>query len=683
VALHYPPTRADATVVDDYHGEKVADPYRWLEDTNSGETAEWIARQNELTADVLRAATGRDAVRARLTQIWDHPRVGAPYEHGGRWFQLRNSGLQPQSVLFVMSSPTDPGEVLLDPNELSADGTVALIYWHVSTDGDRLAYATSSAGSDWMTWRIRDVDSRADLADVLEWSKFSGAVWAPDAGTLYYVAYDAPQAGREFLDEQHVPRVMRHRLGTAQAADELVHVAADQPDWNAAVAGTDDGRFLVLEITRGTFPETQLHVLDLTDPAGSLQALLPDFSCQATVVGNVDTTFWLCTDHDAPRRRVVAVELTAPEPAAWREIVPEAPDTLLEADRFGGRVVTHYLHHAHSRLALIDPDTGAAREVDLGGIVSVLELSGHADSDVVHVGTASFTNPGSIWSLDVATGRAARIATTDALDETAVVTTQEFVASFDGTKVPVFLIHRRDIAPTGAVPVLLYGYGGFNIPVTPVFSALRATWVERGGLAVVANLRGGGEYGREWYDAGRHEHKQNVFDDFCAVAGWLGGESGWSEPGRVAIMGGSNGGLLVGACLTQRPELFGAAVPIVGVMDMLRYHKFTIGWAWKSDYGDPDDPQEYRWVRSYSPLHNIVDGRSYAATLVVTGDHDDRVAPGHSFKFAARLQAAQGGDAPVLIRVETSAGHGAGKPTQKMLDEAVDILAFLELTVGG
>jgi prolyl oligopeptidase len=675
----YPPSRRDDTA-DVLHGETVADPYRWLEDTYADDTAAWVAAQNELTESVLASAPIRAEIRSRLTQMWDFPRRGAPFERAGRWFQLRNTGLQPQAVLYVMESADDDGRVLLDPNTLSADGTVALMASEVSPDGKLLAYATSAAGSDWMTWHVREIDSGSDQADVLEWSKFSGAAWTPDASALLYVVYDAPAAGQEFLAESRVGRVVRHRLGTAQHDDVTVWSAPDQPEWIPSVSATPDGRWAVIHVAHGTYPENQLHVLDLLDPDAVVQPLVPSLDCEATLAGNVGTTFYLVTDAEAARRRVVAVDLDDADRARWRTVVAEADDTLTDAHLFGGRLVGHYLHHAHSAVRVFDLDGTPEREIELPGIVTVTEMSGRPERDVVHLAVTSFTDSGSLWACDLASGSIRRtFAPTAAIGTGSFVTEQAFVASADGTQVPVFLVHRDDVAPSGDVPVLLYGYGGFNIPLTPAFSALRAVWVERGGLYAVANLRGGGEYGREWYDAGRRGDKQNVFDDFTAVARWLGGASGWSRPDRVAMHGGSNGGLLVGACLTQHPELFGAAVPAVGVLDMLRFHRFTIGWAWTSDYGDPDDAEQYQWVRAYSPLHNVRSGTAYPPTLLLTGDHDDRVAPGHSFKFAAALQACQAGDAPILIRIDTSAGHGAGKPTQKLIDEAADLLTFVEI----
>jgi prolyl oligopeptidase len=678
VTYRYPETRREPTA-DVLHGETIADPYRWLEDTASADTAEWVKLQNEVTEGFLATLPDREAIRVRLTSAWDFPRRGVPFEFGGRWFQTRNTGLQSQDVLYVMSAPDDEGRVLLDPNTLSSDGTVALSAYQVSADGKQFAYATSAAGSDWMTWKVRDIDTGEDRPDVLEWSKFSGVVFDAVGESLFYVALDAPEAGREFLEESRIPRLMRHRFGTAQSDDELVFTDATQPEWIIAISPTQDGRFLLLNIGRGTFPENQMHVLDLSDDSASLVALADDFSASVQVAGNVDETFFLVTDDGAERRRIVAVDLSRHDGRAWREVVAESADTLLGAQLVGGRLLAHYLTDAHSVLRLFSLDGTFEREVELPGIVTVLGVAGRLEDRVIHYGVTSFTDAGSIWRHDLESGATTRVfSCAPAIDTDQLVTAQSFVVSDDGTKVPVFLVHRRDVMPTGDVPTILYGYGGFEIPLTPSFSVARAIWVERGGLYAVANLRGGGEYGKAWYDAGRLAHKQNVFDDFCAVARWLGGKSGWSQPQRIAINGGSNGGLLVGACLTQHPELFGAAVPAVGVLDMLRFHKFTVGWAWVSDYGSPDDPEGFRWLRAYSPLHNVRGGTSYPPTLVLTGDHDDRVAPGHSFKFAAALQAAQAGDAPVLIRIETSAGHGAGKPTQKVIDEATDLLTFVQ-----
>jgi len=668
------PVTPTVDVVDMLHGVPVADPYRWLEDTEDPSTRQWISSQNALTEGLLSAVPAREEIRDRLTELWDFPKQGVPSRRGQRWFQSRNSGLQNQPVLYVSATVGEEGRVLLDPNELSADGTVALSGLSITDDGSLLAYATSAGGSDWMTWRVRDVATGEDLPDVVEWSKFSGAAWVE--GGFCYGALEAPVPGQEYLAESRLLRVFLHRLGTSQADDELVFELPAEPELMPNAAVTDDGAYLVVTVARGTFPETRLHVQALA--TGEWFDLSPSLASRDHVIGNEGSSFLLLTDRDAERRRVVRVSLEAP--SDWVEVVPETEDVLLDAWHVGGRLVCHYLHHAQSRLRVFSTSGHQLGSIDLPESSALGDLQGRVSDELVHFSTTSFVDPGTVWSHSLETGETAAVVRSP-VELGDVVSEQVFVPSPDGTLVPVFLVRRRDVEPTGDVPVWLYGYGGFNVPMTPAFSVQRAVWVERGGMVAVANLRGGGEYGRAWYDAGRLANKQNVFDDFCAVAEWLGSTSGWSRPARIAINGGSNGGLLVGACLTQRPELFGAAVPEVGVLDALRFHKFTIGWAWTSDFGDPDDASAFEWLRAYSPLHNVA-ARDYPAVMVMTGDHDDRVVPGHSFKFAAALQAAQTGEAPVLIRVETSAGHGAGKPTAKLISERTDYLAFLELALG-
>ena len=687
--LSYPPT-ARGSDTDDYHGEIVADPYRWLENTTSRETTAWISSQNALTRTVL-AGVGqaeRAALTELVTNLSDYPRYGVPFERGGRWFQFRNSGLQDQPVLYVMDSPGDTGQALLDPNALSPDGTVAVSGAEVSDDGRLLAYSTSAGGSDWQTWRVRDAATGEDTDDVVEWSKFSDAAWRKDGGGFYYGAPDRPEAGREYLAADGLHRIFFHRIGTSQAEDELVFARLDQPDWLPWAQVSDDGRHLIISVSAGTAPQAQLHVLDLTEPGAAMTTLIGDFESTAEVVTTVGTTFYLVTDYQAERKRLVAVRVDDPAREHWREVIAETGDTLLGAGYHGGKLVCHYLHNAHSVLRVHELDGRPAGEIPLPGLTSIgdacgngIGISGRPSSDLMHYGVTSFAESGSLWSYRITAGDAEEVRPSTArIDPGKYLTEQVFAASDDGTAISVFLTRRTNLEPTGDVPVLLYGYGGFNIPITPSFGVLHAVWLESGGMLAVANLRGGGEYGRGWHEGGMLAVKQNVFDDFCACARWV-ADSGWSRADRIVIEGGSNGGLLVGACLTQHPELFGACVAHVGVLDMLRFHKFTIGRAWTSDYGSPDDPEQYRWLRGYSPLHNLTSGQTYPATLLLTGDHDDRVVPGHSFKFAAALQAAQGGDAPVLIRIETSAGHGAGKPTSKMIAESTDVLAFLRIAL--
>jgi prolyl oligopeptidase len=680
----YPKARR-SDQADDYHGELVPDPYRWLERSDDPETLTWIRAENELTEAFLAAVPNREKIRSRLTALSDYPSFGVPFQRGGLWFQTRNSGLQDQPVLWVMDDPGSEGRVLLDPNLLSEDGTVAVTGLEVTEDGSKLAYATSAAGSDWRTWRVREVATGEDLDDIVEWSKFGSLAWRKDGAGFYYVAMEQPRQSAQYVQESRLARVFFHRLHTGQGDDELVFAAPEEPDWLPNATVSDDGRFVIVSITRGTFPETQIRVLDLEDPEGGYRDLIEDFASKACVLTNVGNTFYVLTDWEAQLQRIVTIDLDHPAREMWREIVGETEDCLCDAYFYGGRLVCHYLHHASSQLRVHELGGPFVRDIQLPALSAVVSsprdhegIEGRPGANLVHFEVESFTQSSSVFAHDLSSGETRVLRPSGARTEPGLyVTEQLFATSDDGTKIPLFLARQRDLSPNGDVPVLLYGYGGFDIPVTPRFSAMCALFMEQGGLFAVANLRGGGEYGKAWHDAGRLANKQNVFDDFCACARWLAG-SGWSRADRIAIIGGSNGGLLVGACLTQHPELFGAAVANVGVLDMLRFPKFTIGWAWTSDFGNPDDPEQYRWLRAYSPLHNLRQDGRYPATLLLTGDHDDRVVPGHSFKFAAALQKAQGADRPVLIRVETAAGHGTGKPTAKRIAEGTDVLAFLE-----
>jgi prolyl oligopeptidase len=683
------PTAHRLDLVEELFGTPVADPYRWLEDTDAPETRAWIHAQNERSEGWLAQVPERGEIRARLAELWDHPRRGAPWRRGGRWFQMRNDGLQEQDVLWTMDAPDDEGRVLLDPNRLSSDGTVALTAAAVSKDGRLLVYATSAAGSDWMTWQVREVETGDDLPDRIEWSKFTEAAWLPDGSGFLYGAYDPPPTGEAYEAENKNQRLMLHRLGTAQGDDRVVLERPDQPEWSYQPVVTDDDRFVVAHVWRGTHPENRLWVIPLNEAGhlGEEVTVLPlvdTFEAMVEHAGSDGDTFYLLTDRDAPRGRVVAVDLTTPAPEDWREVVPEGEDTIERARLVGGRMVVVALHHASHRVRVVDLDREAAHEVALPGLATVDELRGRSADTTVHLTAETFTAPKAVLAHDVETGETREVSPPGLDTEQArFVTEQVFVESHDGTPIPVFLVRRHDVQPDGDVPTLLYGYGGFNIPQTPAFKLERLVWVERGGLLAVACLRGGGEYGKEWHDAGRLANKQNVFDDLVAVAEWLAGTSGWSRRERIAIHGRSNGGLLVGAAMTQRPDLFGACVPEVGVLDVLRFHKFTIGWAWMSDYGNPDEEEDFRTALAYSPYHNVRPGTCYPPTLVTTGDHDDRVVPGHSFKFAAALQHAQGCDSPVLARIDTSAGHGLGKPTSKLIDERADVLAFLAGTIAG
>jgi prolyl oligopeptidase len=682
--LSYPPAPT-SDQVDDYHGTTVADPYRPLEDTDAPATRDWIAAQNAMTEQVLSGLAARGEIRARLAELWDFPRAGAPIHRGDRWFQLRNTGLQDQDVLWVAEAPDAEGRVLLDPNVLSTDGTRALSALAISDDGERIACAISDAGSDWRTWSVREVGAGEDLADRVPWSKFASAAWTRDGAGFFYgrypepppdAAYDAPNLGME---------LRYHRLGTDAADDPLVLAEPEHPDWGFEPTVTDDGRLLVISVWRGTDPENRLWVADLTGGVEGIvvRRLLDTPDARYEPIGAVDGTLYLLTDRAAPNGRVVSLDVAtqATQAPELRELVAERDDAIEQVHLVGNRLAVLTLHDAHHRLAIHELDGTVVTEVALPAIGTVGEMTGRREDDELFVTFLTFAAPASVLAVRMADGTVRTVARPSlAWDPDAYVTEQAFVTSDDGTRVPLFLTHRRDVAPDGDVPSLLYGYGGFQVPIGPIFKPEWLAWMERGGLLAVASLRGGAEYGKAWHDAGRLANKQNAFDDFAACARWL-AESGWTRPARIGILGRSNGGLLVGASVTQRPELFGAAVAEVGVMDMLRFHRFTIGWGWTSDYGSADDPEQFGWLRAYSPLHNIRPGVAYPPTLVTTGDHDDRVVPGHSFKFAAALQAAQGGEGPVLIRIDTDAGHGVGKPVSKLIDERADVLAFLELAL--
>jgi prolyl oligopeptidase len=676
-----PPVTRRGEVVDVLHGERVADPYRWLEDTESEETRSWITAENAATDDFMARLPARASIRSRLTELWDVTRWSAPREHSGRWFATRHDAGMNQPVLYVADSPESAGQVLLDPNQLAGDGTVALGSWSVSPDGRLVAYGTSEAGSDWVTWRVRDVDTAIDLDDVVEWSKWGLAAWLPDSSGFFYGALDPPPSGQELLATNAGLRLQLHVLGSVAAADPVFYSPPTEK-WSPWARTLEHGHWLVITSNLGTSTDTTVEIVDLTDPQRAIQPLIPAPEANSEVVGNDGATFYVVTNAGAPNKRVVAIELARPEPEHWREVIPEGPDTIENVRQVGGVLVASVLQDASSQLQIWSTTGERLRNVELPDFVSVIELSGTPDAPTFFVGLTSFTDPASVWAGDVTNGKLRQLhSSAPPFDATSVVVDRVTATSPDGTEVPMFVMHRRDVSPAGDVPALLYGYGGFDIAITPTFNASRLVWVERGGVLAVANLRGGGEFGQAWYDAGRLANKQNVFDDFAACARWL-ADSGWSRPERIAANGGSNGGLLVGALLTQHPELISAAVPEVGVLDMLRYHLFTIGWSWMSDYGDPDDPEQYQWVRACSPLHNLSEGTAYPATLVMTGDHDDRVVPGHSFKFAAALQAIQAGDRPILIRVETSGGHGAGTPVAKQIEARADMLAFCEHVLG-
>lgn len=674
--LVYPKT-ATVDQVDDYHGVQVADPYRWLEDLDSPETKAWIEAQNKVTFGYLEEIPARERINRRLMALWDYEKYGIPRTEGGRYFFSRNDGLQNQSVVYTTERLDEPAQVLIDPNKLSDDGTVALGEYAISQDGRLMAYAISDGGSDWRTVRVREVETGEDRTDQLDWVKFSNLAWTKDGKGFFYSRYDAPDEGETLQQANYFQKLFYHRVGAPQSEDELVYERPDQKEWGFGGEVTDDGRYLVISVWKGTERKNRVFYKDLTVSGASVIELLNDFDAEYEFIDNDGPVFWFRTDLDAPRYRVIAIDIRNPGRSHWKQVIPQSQDTLEGVDFINRQFVAQYLHDAYSVVRVFDSAGDAVREVELPGIGTVAGFSGKQDETETFYAFTGFTMPTTIYRYDMTTGSSEVFKRPDVdFNPTDYETKQVFYRSRDGTRIPMFITHRRGMQPTGDRPTLLYGYGGFNVPVTPSFRVDRLVWMEMGGVYAVANIRGGGEYGKAWHDAGRLAAKQNVFDDFQAAAEWL-IDNGYTRPDKLAILGGSNGGLLVGACMTQRPELFGAAIPVVGVLDMLRFHRFTIGWAWTSDYGCSEDPDQFKTLYSYSPLHNLKPGTRYPATLIITADHDDRVVPSHSFKFASRLQACQAGDAPVLIRVETRAGHGAGKPTTKQIEEAADIYAFL------
>jgi prolyl oligopeptidase len=677
------PEAPRSDTVDDYHGTKVADPYRPLEDPDSPGTRAWVEAENKVTFGFLGSIPARTRIKERLTKLWDYEKFGIPSQEAGRYFYSRNSGLQNQSVIYTTRDLADAdSKVLLDPNTLSPDGTVALSGMDVSRDGKLMAYGLASAGSDWQEWKVRDVETARDRDDHLKWIKFSSASWTKDGRGFFYSRFPEPKPGQDLKGANYYQKLYYHELGTPQSSDRLVYERPDQKEWQFHGSVTDDGKYLVVTVSKGTDDKYRILYKPLDDPDARMVELIDNFDNEYTFVDNDGPVFWFQTDLDAPRRRVIAVDTRKPGKADWKEIIPQADETIQRTNAVGDRFLVSYLKDARSQVKVFDLDGKYVRDVEFPGLGTASGFGGkRADKETFYAFT-TFTAPPTIYRYDVASGRSTVIRRPKVdFNPDDYETRQVFYTSKDGTKVPMFISHKRAIKLDGKNPTLLYGYGGFNISLTPAFSPANLVWMEMGGVYAVPNLRGGGEYGENWHQGGTKLHKQNVFDDFIAAAEWL-IEHNYTSTPKLAIAGGSNGGLLVGAAMTQRPELFGAALPAVGVMDMLRFHKFTIGWAWVDDYGSSDDAEQFKALRAYSPLHNLKPGTCYPPTMVTTADHDDRVVPAHSFKFAAALQAAQSCDNPVLIRIETKAGHGAGKPTTKLIEEAADRWAFLVRTLG-
>ncbi|OJH37977.1 S9 family peptidase [Cystobacter ferrugineus] len=673
--MSYPVARKD-DVVDDYHGTKVADPYRWLENPDSPESRQWIEAENQLTFGYLEKIPLRARLKQRMTELWDYERFSVPWKQGSRYFFFRNDGLQNQSVLYTADSLTAEPRVLLDPNTLSADGTVALAGQDITEDGNLMAYGVATAGSDWKELRVRDVRTGKDLPDIIKWVKFSDPSWTRDGKGFFYSRYDEPKTSEALSGANYYQKLYFHQLGTPQSQDTLVYERKDQKEWGFGGHVSDDGRYLVINVSRGTEQKNLVFYKDLKDPKAKVVELLRDWDAEYEYIANDGTLFWFKTDLDAPRGRVVAIDLRKPERKEWKEIIPQGEETIASVNMVNDAFLLNVMKDAHSVVRRVSRDGKPLGELALPGLGSVSGLNGKRQDTETFYSYSSYTSPPTVYRYDLKSGQSTVFKAPQVkFDPSQYETEQVFFQSKDGTRVPIFLSHKKGLKWDGTTPTLLYGYGGFNVPLTPGFSVANLVWMEQGGLYAVVNLRGGGEYGREWHEAGTKLRKQNVFDDFIGAAEYLIAQKYTSTP-RLAISGRSNGGLLVGAAVTQRPDLFGVALPGVGVLDMLRFHKFTIGWAWTSDYGSAENPEEFKALHAYSPLHQVKPGTRYPAMLVHTADHDDRVVPGHSFKFTAAAQAAQAGEAPVLIRIETKAGHGAGKPTSKIIEEYSDLWAF-------
>ncbi|UOG75340.1 prolyl oligopeptidase family serine peptidase [Hymenobacter tibetensis] len=682
IPVQYPATRK-ADQVDDYFGTPVPDPYRWLENPDSPETKAWVEAQNKTSFGYLEKIPFRDKIRERLTTIWNYERFGVPQEEGGQLYFSKNDGLQNQAVLYTQQDGQEgQPDVLLDPNKLSADGTTALAGTFFSNDHQYMAYATSGGGSDWQKYKVMDLKTRQPLTDELNWVKVSGAAWYKDG--FFYSRYDAPKSGENSLaGKNEFHKVYYHKLGTAQAKDQLVYEDPKMALGFRMVGTTEDERFLVLYLTDGKADGNRLSVRDLTDPkqADTFTPLISSYTHNNSVVGNIGGQLLVLTNYKAPRYRVVLIDPKKPQEANWKEVLPQTEQKLEGVDQVGGYLVASYLKDASSNIKVYTEKGEFKHDVALPAIGTAAGFGGKRDAKTVYYAFTSFTYPTTIYKYDLAsnTSTVFRAPKVDVKPED-YVTTQVFYASKDGTKIPMFITHKKGLKLNGKNPTYLYAYGGFNVSLTPSFSVARMLWLENGGILAVPNLRGGGEYGEAWHKAGMTPNKQNVFDDFIAAADYL-KVQGYTSTEKLAIAGGSNGGLLVGATMTQRPDLCGVAFPAVGVMDMLRYQKFTIGWNWAPEYGTSDTYGQFQNLYKFSPLHNLKPA-AYPATMITTADHDDRVVPAHSFKFAAALQVANTGPRPQLIRVDVNAGHGAGKSTKLQIEEWADVWSFAYQNMG-
>lgn len=672
IKVDVPETRKDS-ITDDYHGTMVADPYRWLEDDTSEETGKWVDAQNEVTFDYLSKIPFREDIRQRLEEVWNYEKYGSPFKEGDKYYYFKNDGLQNQYVLYSSDDPKSDGEVALDPNKFSEDGTASLGGMSFDQSGKYLAYFVSEGGSDWRTGFVKNMETGDLLEDNIEWAKFSGLSWAGDG--FYYSRYPQPEEGDELSAANEYHSIYYHKLGTPQSEDQLIYVDKDNPQRNVYAETTEDESLLILNTSEST-SGNELKVKDLQKNDSPILNIVDGFDHDYNVIDNDGSKLLVLTNDDAPRQRVVSIDINNPDRSNWVDVIPQSEDPLRNVSIVGGRMFATYMHNASSQIKVFEMDGTFVDDLALPGIGTVGGVSGKKKDETGFYSFTSYTRPSTIYSLNTSSleSEVFRQPKVD-FDSDQFETKQVWYTSKDGTKVPMFITMKKGLKLDGQRPTLLYGYGGFNIPLTPSFSLSRIPLIENDGIYVVANIRGGGEFGKEWHKAGTLDQKQNVFDDFIAAAEFL-QANGYTNKDKLAIEGGSNGGLLVGACMTQRPDLFAVAFPRVGVLDMLRYHKFTIGWAWATDYGKSDDPEAFKYLYKYSPLHNVKNA-DYPATMVATADHDDRVVPAHSFKFISELQAKHTGDDPVVIRIDKSAGHGAGKPTSKQIEEAADFMSFM------
>ncbi len=672
-ALNYPEAMKDNTV-DEYFGVQVADPYRPLEDDNSPATLAWTEQENALTQAYLAKIPFRSKIHKRLGEVWNYERISAPVKHHGKYWYTRNDGLQNQSVLYVTVAPGTPGRVVLDPNTLSDDGTVALTGSSISKDGRYLAYTISRSGSDWTEIYVKDLETGNLLDDHILWAKFTGASWYGDG--FFYSAYDAPSE-HAYSGKNEVHKIYYHKIGTPQSEDRLYFSNPGEP-LRFYTCDLNDEQTLMFLYEDGMGNGNLLYVKDMRKPGSAFVKMVDDYQLQYRPIGTEGEKIYIYTNYQAPLGKVMVADLANPHITAWKDLIPEKENATIDGvSIIGGKIVVSYLADACSRASLYGLDGVKIRDIELPGIGTV-GFAGVQDEPDCYYSFTSVERPATVYRYDLETGESTLYVKPElAFNPDDFVTEEIFYTSKDGTRVPMFITHKKGLRLNGKNPTLIYGYGGFNISMTPAFSPRRIPFLEKGGVYAQPSIRGGAEYGEQWHLAGTKMRKQNVFDDFIAAAEWL-IDAGYTDKEHTAIMGGSNGGLLVGACMTQRPDLYRVAIAQVGVMDMLRYHKFTIGWNWASDYGTSEDsPEMFEYLRGYSPLHNLRPGTVYPATLVTTADHDDRVVPAHSFKFAATLQDCQAGDAPCLIRIDTKAGHGGGKPVSKQIDEYADIFSFL------